>query len=73
MATDYVVRFTGQDNLSGTIDGVKQKLQEVGGATSQIDQISQKFKKNRKFYSPPEEEAKGFEGINGLDEPEWAQ
>lgn len=52
MATDYVVRFTGQDNLSGTIDGVKQKLQEVGGATSQIDQISQKFKKIENSTAP---------------------
>ena len=35
MATDYVVRFTGQDKLSGTINSVKQKLQETGQATSQ--------------------------------------
>ena len=64
MATDYVVRFTGQDNLSGTINSVKQKLQETGQATSQLDQISQ----NRTVYSPLKEEAKGFEGTDGLDE-----
>lgn len=52
MATDYVVRFTGQDNLSGTIDGVKQKLQEVGSATSNIDQLSQKFNKIEQSTAP---------------------
>lgn len=52
MATDYVVRFTGQDNLSGTIDGVKQKLQEVGSATSNIDQLSQKFHKIEQSTAP---------------------
>lgn len=52
MATDYVVRFTGQDNLSGTINGVKQKLQETGEATSQIDLISQKFKKIEQSTAP---------------------
>lgn len=52
MATDYVVRFTGQDNLSGTINGVKQKLQETGQATSQLDQISQRFKKIEQSTAP---------------------
>ena len=52
MATDYVVRFTGQDNLSGTINGVKQKLQEVGSASSQIDQITEKFKRIESSTAP---------------------
>ena len=52
MATDYVVRFTGQDNLSGTVNGIKQSLNEVGGATSNIDQISQKFKKIEQSTAP---------------------
>lgn len=52
MATDYVVRFTGQDNLSGTINGVKQKLQEVGSASSKIDQIAEKFKRIESSTAP---------------------
>ena len=52
MATDYVVRFTGQDNLSGTINGVKQKLQETGQASTQIDKISEKFKKIEQSTAP---------------------
>lgn len=52
MATDYVVRFTGKDNLSGTINGVKQKLQEVGSASSQIDQITEKFKRIESSTAP---------------------
>lgn len=63
MATDYVVRFTGQDNLSGTIDGVKQKLQEVGGATSQIDQISQKFKKIENSTAPLKKKLKDIKAL----------
>ena len=52
MATDYVVRFTGQDNLSGTINDVKQKLQEVGSATSEVDKIAQKFNKIQNSTAP---------------------
>lgn len=52
MATDYVVRFTGKDNLSGTIDSVKQKLQEVGSASSKIDQITEKFKRIESSTAP---------------------
>ena len=52
MATDYIVRLQGQDNLSGTIDKVKKSLQEVGGATSKIDQIRQKFQKVEASTAP---------------------
>lgn len=63
MATDYVVRFTGQDNLSGTINGVKQKLQETGQATSQLDYISQKFKKIEQSTAPLKKKLKDLKAL----------
>lgn len=52
MATDYVVRFTGQDNLSGTINQVRQRLEDVGSSTSQLDSIQQKFQKIEQSTAP---------------------
>ena len=52
MATDYVVRLTGQDNLSGTIKKVKQSLTEVGGSTDKLDLITQKFQKIESSTAP---------------------
>lgn len=42
---DYVVRMTGQDNLSGTIKQVKSELNDLGKTTSKLDQIDAKFNK----------------------------
>ena len=42
---DYVVRMTGQDNLSGTIKQVKSELNDLGKTTSKLDQIDAKFEK----------------------------
>ena len=42
---DYVVRMTGQDNLSGTIKQVKSELNDLGKTTSKLDQIDKKFEK----------------------------
>lgn len=52
MATDYVVRFTGQDNLSGTINQVRQHLEDVGSSTTQLDSIQQKFQKIEQSTAP---------------------
>ena len=52
MATDYVVRFTGQDNLSGTIKQLKNNLQEVGTTTTKLDQIKDKFNKIEASTAP---------------------
>lgn len=52
MATDYVVRFTGQDNLSGTINQVRRNLEDVGSSTTQLDNIQQKFQKIEQSTAP---------------------
>lgn len=52
MATDYVVRLQGQDNLTGTINKVKESLKEVGGSTDKLDLITQKFQKIESSTAP---------------------
>ncbi len=49
---DYVVRMTGQDNLSGTIKQVKSELNDLGKTTSKIDQIDAKFSKITNSTAP---------------------
>lgn len=49
---DYVVRMTGQDNLSGTIKQVKSELNDLGKTTSKLDQIDAKFSKITNSTAP---------------------
>lgn len=42
MAKDYVVRFTGEDNLSQTLSKVKNELKEFGSNAAQIDTVTSK-------------------------------
>lgn len=49
---DYVVRMTGQDNLSGTIKQVKSELNDLGKTTSKLDQIDKKFNKITNSTAP---------------------
>lgn len=52
MATDYVVRFTGQDNVSGTINQIKKNLEDVGSSSTKLDQIKQQFEKVEQSTAP---------------------
>lgn len=52
MAADYVVKLTGQDNLSETINNVKRSLQDVGRETSHLDTIRDKFNKIQNSSAP---------------------
>lgn len=52
MAADYVVKLTGQDNLSETINNVKRSLQDVGRETSHLDTIREKFEKIQNSSAP---------------------
>ena len=42
MAKDYVVRFTGEDSLSQTINKIKSELKDFGGDAQQLDAVSTK-------------------------------
>ena len=50
--SDYVVKFSGQDNLSGTLNKVKQELDKTGDAGSKLDRITDKFEKIANSAAP---------------------
>ena len=52
MAADYVVKLTGQDNLSETINNVKRSLTDVGKETTHLDTIREKFNKIQNSSAP---------------------
>ena len=52
MAADYVVKLTGQDNLTETINNVKKSLTDVGKETTQLDAIREKFNKIQNSSAP---------------------
>ena len=39
MAADYIVKLSGQDNLTETINNVKKSLTDVGKETTHLDTI----------------------------------
>lgn len=45
MAADYIVKLSGQDNLSDTIKNVKNSLADVGKETGKLDKIKERFDK----------------------------
>lgn len=52
MAADYIVKLTGQDNLSETINNVKKSLTDVGKETTHLDTIREKFNKIQNSSAP---------------------
>ena len=50
--TDYVIKFSGQDNLSGTINNIKNELQDVGKSTTALDQVTKKFQRIQESSAP---------------------
>lgn len=52
MATDYVVRLTGKDDLSKTIKQVRSEIDGVGKSTQAIDKIDAKFNKITQSSAP---------------------
>lgn len=52
MAADYVVKLSGQDNLTETINNVKKSLTDVGRETTHLDTIREKFNKIHNSSAP---------------------
>ena len=52
MAADYVVKLSGQDNLTETINNVKKSLTDVGRETTHLDTIRDKFNKIQNSSAP---------------------
>ena len=61
---DYVVRLTGQDNLSGTINQVKKELSDVGNVgSSAIDKINAKFERITKSSAPLKRQLRDLQAL----------
>lgn len=52
MAADYIVKLSGQDNLSDTIKNVKNSLADVGKETGKLDKIKERFDKIQNSSAP---------------------
>lgn len=52
MAADYVVKLSGQDNLTETINNVIKSLTDVGKETTHLDTIREKFNKIQNSSAP---------------------
>ena len=76
MAKDFVVNITGKDNLSATLNQVKQELKDTGGSVSALDQIQQKFERIEASTSPLKKKLKEMQAmmaqmnVDGLDKSE---
>ena len=70
---DYVVRLTGKDELSGTLNKVKQELNQTGDAGSKLDQIRDRFNKITTSSAPLKKQLREIQGmmaqmnLEGLD------
>lgn len=70
---DYIVRLTGKDELSGTLNKVKQELNQTGDAGSKLDQIRDRFNKITTSSAPLKKQLREIQGmmaqmnLEGLD------
>lgn len=61
---DYVVRLTGQDNLSGTIKNVKSAVNDLGSsASTSIDKFTQKFQRIEQSTAPLKKQLRDLKAI----------
>lgn len=60
---DYVVRFTGQDNLSGTIKNIKNELNNTGNTASKLDQIRDKFNRINNSSAPLKKQLRDIQAL----------
>lgn len=63
MAADYVVKLSGQDNLTSTINNVKKAISEVGQSTSKLDSIREKFDKIQNSSAPLKRQLRDLKAI----------
>lgn len=73
---DYVVRFTGQDNLSGTLKNIKNELTATGGSATKLEQIQQKLDRITHSSAPLKTQLRSIQALmaemnfNGLSNTE---
>lgn len=60
---DYVVKFTGQDNLSGTINKVNKELGGLENSSSKLDKIMDKFNRIDQSAAPIKKKLRDLKAI----------
>ena len=50
--SDYKVKFTAEDNLTGTLNKVSKELQTVGNSGSKLDNIAERFDRLQNSTAP---------------------
>lgn len=60
---DYVVRFTGQDNLSSTVKNLKNELNSTGQAANKLDQIRDKFNRISNSSAPLKKQLRDIQAL----------
>lgn len=60
---DYVVKFTGQDNLSGTINKVNKELGGLENSSSKLDKIMDKFNRIDQSAAPIKKKLRDLKSI----------
>ena len=71
--TDYIIKFSGQDNLSGTINNIKSELKDVGKSTTALDEITKKFQRIQNSSAPLKKKLRDLQtmmaqmNLDGLD------
>ena len=60
---DYVVKFTGQDNLSGTINKVNKELGGLENSSSKLDKIIDKFNRIDQSAAPIKKKLRDLKSI----------
>lgn len=63
MARDYVVNITGRDNLSSTLRGIRQQLQDTTSTASGLDRIEQRFERIQNSTAPLRRRLRELQGI----------
>lgn len=63
MAKDYIVNITGKDNLSATINGIKQELKDTTSSVSGLDKIEQKFERIQNSTAPLKRKLRELQGM----------
>ena len=63
MAADYIVKLSGQDNLSDTIKNVKNSLADVGKETGKLDKIKERFDKIQSSSAPLKRQLRDLKAV----------
>lgn len=61
--TDYVIKFSGQDNLSSTLNNIKSEIKDVGKSTTALEDISKKFQRIQNSSAPLKKQLRDLKAI----------